>query len=238
MATLEDVRSLQATTEDVVTLAQIDATAALRAVDQSELVRERPRLELVVGDVVYGYGYGLSAIAADWYADARFEAPTTGRFTPVPHVGLTDRELSALVGWSLGPLFDAEHPDLELAIARLEGGVQKQVANSARLTITENTERDPVRPSYYRGASANCCAFCSMLTTRVYTRQSSADFDAHDHDRCFPVPIWPGQDADLPGYYADFQSEYDAAAAAARAAGESVTAKSVLRRIRAATGRS
>lgn len=237
MASLADLAGLRDTTEDAVLLAQVDASQALRSIDLDALERDRPRVELVVGDVIYGYGYGLSAIAADWYADARYESPATGRYVPTMHTGLTDQELAALVGWSIGPLFDAEHPDLQLAIARLEGGVQKQVANSARLTITENTERDPVRPSYYRGASANCCAFCAMLTTRVYTRQASADFDAHDHDRCFPVPIWPGEDAGLPAYYGDFQQEYDDAAAAAREAGEAVIARNVLRRIRQATGR-
>ena len=236
MATLEDVRSLEDVTEDVVTLAQADAADALRSVDLDALRPDRPRLERAVGDVVYGYGFGLSAFAADWYADARFEAGARGRYVPVPRVGLTDAEVSALVGWSLGPLFDVE-PDVPLALARLDGGVQKHVANAARLTVTGNVQRDPVRPSYYRGASANCCAFCSMLTTRVYASQAGADFDAHDHDRCFPVPVWPGERFEQPDYYATFQQEYDEAARAARAAGEPVTAKTVLPRIRRAAGR-
>lgn len=236
MATLEDVRSLEVVTEDVVTLAQDDAAAALRSVDLDGLRAERPRLEQVVGDVVYGYGYGLSAHAADWYADARLAAGARGRYVPAPVVGLTEAEVSALVGWSLGPLFAAE-PDVALAVARLDGGVQKHVANAARLTVTGNVRRDPVRPSYYRGASVNCCAFCSMLTTRVYATQASADFDAHDHDRCFPVPVWPGERFEQPDYYGTFQQDYDDAAAATRRAGEAVTAKNVLPRIRRATGR-
>lgn len=237
MATLAEVAILQAITDDVTALAQADAARALRQVDLGAIRAERPRLEREVGDVIYGYGYGLSALAADWYADARFEAPVTGRFTPAPSVSLTDRELSALVGWSLGPLFDVDHPDIDLAVARLDGGVQKQVANSARRTITENVARDPAKASWYRGASSNCCSFCLMLTTRIYTRRASADFSAHDHDRCFPVPTWSGTPSDLPPYYADFQEDYDRAATAAREAGEAVTAKNVLRRIRQATGR-
>ncbi len=236
MATLEDVRSLEVVTEDVVTLAQVDAEAALRSVDLDALRADRPRLERAIGDVVYGYGYGLSAVAADWYADARAESPARGRYVPRPQIGLSEAEVAALVGWSMGPLFAVE-PDVSLALARLDGGVQKHVANSARLTITGNVQRDPVRPSYYRGASANCCAFCSMLTTRVYRKRASADFDAHDDDRCFPVPIWPGQDPGLPDYYGTFQQDYDDAAAVTRRAGEPVTAQNVLPRIRRATGR-
>lgn len=236
MASLAEVATLQVITDDVVTLAQGDAAQIMREVDVGSLRLERPRLERRVGEVIDGYGFGLSAIAADWYADARAESPATGRFVPVARVGLTDAELAALVGWSIGPLFDAD-PDLRLAIARLDGGVQRTVANSARLTITENTERDPARASYYRGASANCCAFCAMLTTRIYTRRSGADFQAHDHDRCFPVPVWPGERIEQPPYYADFQQEYDDAAAEARRSGEAITAKNVLRHIRQATGR-
>lgn len=236
MATLEDVARLQSVTEDVVLLAQQDAAAALRRVDLSALDRLRPRLEAEVGDVLDGYGYGLSAIAADWYSDARLASPAVGRFVPVARTALTDQQLGALVGWSLGPLY-SDTPDLAGALARLDGGVQRVVANAARETVTENVVRDPARASYYRGASANCCAFCAMLTTRIYTRQSSADFQAHDHDRCFPVPIWPGQAADLPPYYADFHEEYERAAKAASAAGEGRTAKTVLRRMRQATGR-
>lgn len=236
MATLDDIASLRVATEDVVTLAQRDAAAVMRSVELQALVADRPRLERSVGEVVYGYGFGLSAIAADWYSDARTEAPVVGRFTPRPITGLTDEQLAALVGYSLGPLF-SEDPDLALAVARLDGGVQRTVANAARDTITENVRRDPVRPSYYRGAAADCCAFCAMLTTRVYVRRSSADFQAHDHDRCFPVPIWPGESGGQPSYYGDFQQEYDDAAQSARKAGEAVTARNVLRRIRQRTGR-
>lgn len=236
MATLADLSGLRATTEDVVLLAQQDAAATLRSVDVANLRAGTPGLRAAVGEVIYGYGFGLAAVAADWYSDARAESPAIGRFVPVPRVPLTDDDLASLVGWSLGPLYD-EHPDMRLAIARLDGGVQRTVTNAARETIIENTRRDPVRPSYYRGASANCCAFCAMLTTRVYTRRASADFSAHDHDRCFPVAVWPGEGVALPPYYGDFQQEYDDAAEAARRAGESVTAKSVLWRMRQATGR-
>lgn len=236
MATLSDLEPLLATTEDVVTLAQADAARVLRSLDLADLPRQRPGLERAVGDVVDGYGYGLAALAADWYADARAASPAAGRFVPLVRTSLSAEQVSALVGWSIGPLFDAD-PDVNRALARLDGEVQKAVADQARSTIVENTHRDPVRPSYYRGASANCCAFCAMLTTRVYTRLSSADFQAHAHDRCFPVPVWPGEPFNQPDYYGTFQAEYDAAAKAARAAGESVTAKSVLSRMRKATGR-
>lgn len=236
MASLSDLAPLQSEAEDVVALAQADAAMVVRSVDLSSLARQRPIIEQAVGDVIDGYGFGLSALAADWYADARYASPATGRFVPAARTWLTADELSALVGWSIGPLFDAD-PDMTAALARLNGGVQKQVANQARLTVVDNTRRDPVRPSFYRGASANCCAFCAMLTTRIFTRESSASFDAHDHDRCFPVPVWPGEAFGQPDYYGTFQAEYDEAAAATRAAGESVTAKNVLARMRKATGR-
>ena len=236
MASLSDIAPLRSWTEDVVTMAQADAAATLRGVDLSNLTAARPGLERAVGEVVDGYGFGLSALAADWYADARYAGPAAGRFVPTARTWLTNEQLAALVGWSLGPLFDVE-PDMAAALARLDGGVQRTVANQARLTIVDNTRRDPARASYYRGASSNCCAFCAMLTTRIYARRASADFHAHDHDRCFPVPIWPGESFEQPPYYVDFQDEYDQAAAAARAAGEAVTAKSILARMRRLSGR-
>lgn len=243
MATLEDLATLQSLSDDAVLLATLQARRAFRSVDPARVEAAIPALRRELQDVIDGYGYGLSAVAADWYADARAESPARGRFVPRTFTGLSEDEMAALVGWSVKPLFGAE-PDRAAALARLEGGVQRTVTNAARDTIVGNVRRDPAHPSYYRGASSTCCAFCAVLTTRIYRSEDAAGFKAHDHDKCFPVPFWPGQPLEQPDYYGDFQAAYDDAKAAARMAGEPVVMPSgrqrrdtVLWRIRQSTGR-
>lgn len=248
MATLQQVEPLRRATDDAVALAQADLRSMLLDLDTTDLDRARRGLEAGVDDIVYAYGFALASVSADWYDEARDAARAPGRYVATPTVNVERAAVSAFVGWSLQPLY-SDTPDVEAAYRRLASTTQKQVADVARGTIVDNTRRDPARPRYYRGASANCCAWCAMLAARgpVYGTESAAEAGSHRDCRCFPVALWPGERLVQPEYYADFVAEYEAAAKAARAAGEPVVAPSpqqrdnrrdtVLWRMRRATGR-
>ncbi len=77
-----------------------------------------------------------------------------------------------------------------------------------------------------------------MLASRgaSYRTEETASFDPHDHCRCFPVPLWPGQQIETP-HINQFMEDYFAGRDAARKSGEPLTTKSILRHIRATTGR-
>src|SRR5690606_37029729 len=59
---------------------------------------------------------------------------------------------------------EADAEQLEL-IDRLTGPVQRYVNDAARDTLSENADREGMR--WARHASANACAFCRMLATRL-----------------------------------------------------------------------
>lgn len=72
-----------------------------------------------------------------------------------------------------GLVDEADAEQLEL-IDRLTGPVQRYVNDAARDTLSENADREGMR--WARHASANACAFCRMLATRlaVFTSEEAA----------------------------------------------------------------
>lgn len=137
------------------------------------------------------YGSAAATLAADWYDDYRATADISGRFLAIPaEVG--DRGADELVGWGISPLFSAE-PDVEAAKTRIEGGLQRRIANVARDTVIDSAIADPAAEGWQR-VGVGSCAFCQMLIARgsVYS-EKTADFGSHDHCHCSAVPAFGGQ---------------------------------------------
>lgn len=157
-----------------------------QALAEDALVTKAALLDLVppLGD---RFSLAAGALAADWYDDVRELAEVRGRFTAEPADLVDAARYEALVGWAIGPLFGSA-PQPLVALSKLDGGLQRIVANAHRDTITASSVRDPGARGWAR-AGAGGCDFCRMLIGRggVYT-QASADFEAHDHCHCVAAP--------------------------------------------------
>lgn len=73
---------------------------------------------------------------------------------------------------------------------RLEGATTRLVLQGSRNTTMQTfAQRDQLVG--WRRVGSSPCAFCAMLISRgaVYDKDS-ADFHAHDHDRCSPEPLY------------------------------------------------
>jgi hypothetical protein len=155
----------------------------------------------VVPATVDVWTLAASALAADWYDGQRVSADVVGRFEAVtPDVNGFGGE--ALAGWGTELLKGAE-PDIAGARFRVEGGLQKRIVNSANLTVTDSTARDPAARGYQRSARAGACDFCRMVASRgaVFTKASST-FACHEHCFCAAVPAWGGRELPVSPYRA------------------------------------
>lgn len=163
------------------------AYAALAKLSQRDLARLWAKLNLgkpdkladplteILDALVGRYGSAAASLAADWYDEARADAPAEGRFAAVAATLPDTDRLGALSRWGVGPLFGAD-PDGATALALIAGGLQRLVLDMGRNTTTGSAAADPGRPRYARHASANACAFCAMLASRsdAYTSEASA----------------------------------------------------------------
>jgi hypothetical protein len=147
-------------------------------------------LESVPGLIGY-YADGTSALAADYYEDAREDAGVTSRFLAEPVVADRTVKIRRAVAWASEPLFDAAEVD---ASKRLAEVVQFEVARPFRDTVTVNRRRDPESVGWRRVTSGGC-AFCRMLADRgaVY-RTDTARFAAHPHCNCGAEPVFAAND--------------------------------------------
>lgn len=151
----------------------------------------------VLPAVIDTWGNAASSVAADWYDGLRESQAIKGSFRaivkPLPNPGA-----EALAGWGSQPLDepvkDLDSAPVERARARVEGGVQKRIVNSASLTITDSADEDPQARGWMRRTRPNACKFCVMVASRggVFTR-SSATFACHEHCYCEAVPAWGGK---------------------------------------------
>jgi hypothetical protein len=222
---------------DVVAVAQADLAEMWPSLPLDDAKAAERASAGVVLEILQTYGLMAAGAGADWYSEARTEAGVRGGYTPRLTVPVIVGQIAANVGWAVGPLFGEAKPDL--ALARLSGITQRLIANADRQTVLDNVRRDPARVRWYRGASARCCAFCAMLAGRgaVYRSEESGGFDAHNNCRCFPAPLFPNEQPDLPDYYANFREDYENAAEAVVKAGGKRTQSAVLAQMRVQTGR-
>jgi hypothetical protein len=146
----------------------------------------------VLPAIVEEYGSAAGALAADWYDNLRDEADTKRAFTAEP-AELPDRgRTDALARWGVEPLFGA-NPDGSAALTLITGGLQRIIADAHRMTVVDNSIRDPDASGWRRVGVGDNCGFCRMLIDRghVYT-ESSVTFRSHDHCNCAASPEWAG----------------------------------------------
>lgn len=177
-----------------------------------------PWVTAVTG-LVQQYAAASAVTAADYYAQARVAAGVRGAFSPAP---APVEELPARVedgtAWATRGLWSADvtAEDITAARTQVEGVAQRAVVQAGRDTIINATVRDRRAAGWARFAEPGACAFCAMLATRgpVYHSEESADFEAHDHCRCEPMPVWDGQPWQPDRRVARWQALYTQAAAA------------------------
>ncbi len=169
-------------------LARGDLEAAWRQVAGLDAVQVRDALMDVLPAIGDDYGLAAAAVAADWYEDVRDEAGAPGYFRADPAEGVTRERWDALARWGVEPLFVAE-PSRTAALALLTGGMQRTIADRHRLTIVDNSIRDPAASGWSRVGVGGSCGFCRMLIDRghVYT-EAGVTFRSHDHCNCAATP--------------------------------------------------
>lgn len=175
---------------DLTTLAKRDLFAVWQSLQGLGATETRDALAALLPDIGDTYGAAAGALAADWFDELRESAEVPGRYLaePAPEVELARWE--ALAGWGVSPLFRPD-PDPAAALTLIQGGLQRTVADRHRLTIVENSVRDPRAEGWRRVGDGSTCDFCRLLIGRgaVY-RESTAQFKSHDHCGCSAAPTW------------------------------------------------
>jgi hypothetical protein len=90
---------------------------------------------------------------------------------------------------------------MDRALVRTSGSASRQVLLGDRVTTLTAVDADTQAVGWARISDGDPCAFCWMLVSRgpVYKSEATANFQAHDHCGCKPVPVfsktapWPGR---------------------------------------------
>lgn len=152
---------------------------------------ESRRLQMLdtVPGVVAFYSDGSSALAADFYDDAR--VGTAGSYAASPIVLDRTVKIRRGVVWASEPLsIDNE----DLAAARFAQLMRTEMARPYRDTILTNQKQDPQAVGWRRVTrGSKSCGFCRMLADRgaVY-RKETATFASHDDCMCTAAPVFKG----------------------------------------------
>lgn len=192
MPTPDDLR---VAVSDLSTLAARDLSDLWRLADDAGRTQEA--LSDLLPAVTRTYGLAASTVAADWYDDLRDQQNVNGRFFAIVSE-LDDLGTDELAGWAVKPLYG--EADVEAARSKLEGGLQRRIANAARLTVMQSSIEDPQAVGWQRSASGGC-SFCQMLASRgaVYSK-ATVDFASHDHCNCTAVPAFGGRSLPVEPY--------------------------------------
>lgn len=155
---------------------------------------ESRRMQLLdaVPDVVGYYSDGSSALAADFYEDARDSAGVRGSFAAEAVILDRTVKIRRAVAWASEPL---GADDLENSILRFKSLVRSEVNRPYRDTVITNRKRDPAAAGWRRIARGAGCGLCRMLADRgaVY-RQDTAWFAAHPDCNCTCEPVFREND--------------------------------------------
>lgn len=177
---------------DVAGLAD-SANADLAAVwrEVSTAVAAQEALFRFLPHVVQQYGAAAATAAAVWYDDLRSKRGVPGRFTAAP-VSTNNLGADALVGWASDTAANVVQDgqvttEFQSLVA---GGMQRRIANAARLTLVHSVLRDPRGEGWERVAGGGACRFCLDLAGRYFRSESSAEFRTHDSCHCAAEPVW------------------------------------------------
>lgn len=187
----------QASLADALVQQVLAAWSAL--LDVAQLRKTIPVLSAGVAALVHQYGAASSAVAADYYDSARAAAAARGSYTVVPAQPAAYEQVDKSVRWATKGLW-APQPDTAPAKVLLQGTAARLALDAGRDTVTSAVRGDRQARGWVRHTEPGACAFCLLLSTRgpAYKTEQSAGFEAHDHDRCQPEPvfgIWePGAD--------------------------------------------
>ena len=198
MPTPSEVRTaLQLLTADAVAV----TLELSKQIDGSSEARRAALLESVP-EVIGYYGDGAAALAADAYDDERELAGVAAPFSSQPVVADRTVKIRRAVAWSSAPLFDGAD---DVALQRLSGVVQAEVARPFRDTMLTNRANDP-ESAGWRRITRGGCPMCRMLADRgaVY-RKTTAIFAAHEDCHCTAQPVFKtdvGEEASVIQYMA------------------------------------
>lgn len=138
-----------------------------------------------------------AAVASNFVAAFRNSLNVSGRYIPTPAAPLVADDivpwLRAAAPAEAVKLLNSGATDISTAtLDKVNGSVIRMVLDGGRSTITTTADRDPRCIGYERHASAACCAFCAMLTGRVYRNAESAGEGRKWHLKCHcaAVPVY------------------------------------------------
>lgn len=175
---------------DLTTLARADLSRIWPQMAGLDAEQTRDALMDILPTLGDTYGDAAAALAADWYEDARDGAAVAGVYRADPAGPVERARWEALARWGVDPLFGPA-PDPATALTLIGGGLQRTVADRHRLTVVENSVRDPQASGWRRVGVGRNCGFCRMLIDRghVYT-EASVTFRSHDHCNCAASPAF------------------------------------------------
>lgn len=171
--------------------AAVDASTEMLAGLTGSPQQRRALLLDATPELIAYYADGTSALAADFYDDAREAAAAPGLYVAEPVVVDRTEKIRRGVAWASEPLFGDDPRD---AASRLGEVVDLETARPYRDTILTNRRRDPSAVGWQRVTSGGC-KLCQMLAARgaVYTDQT-ARFATHPHCRCSAQPVFSSED--------------------------------------------
>jgi hypothetical protein len=175
---------------DLTTLAKRDLFALWQSLQGLGATETRDALAALLPSIGDAYGAAAAALAADWFDELRETEGVKGRFLAEPAPDVDQARWDSLAGWGVDPLF-GPNPDWAAALTLISGGLQRTIADRHRLTIVDNSIRDPRASGWKRVGVGDNCGFCRMLIDRghVYT-EAGVTFRSHDHCNCAASPSW------------------------------------------------
>jgi hypothetical protein len=160
-------------------------------IDLNNLNGTLPEYQHTVAGLVRKFGQSSGVLAADFYRTQRAAVGVAGKFTPTPADPAGLQQVRTSLSWATRGLWTPA-PDLPAVKTLTNGAAQKMVVDTGRNTLIQAIEEDRKARGWAREPRPTCCYFCAMLATRgaVYRSEQTASFEAHDHDRCVPVPLF------------------------------------------------
>lgn len=141
-----------------------------------------------------------AGLASDYYRGLRAVEGIPGSASPqLADETNRDRVIASLYITGLGTFNRSigagltEQAAKRQALVSLSGSVGRHVLNAGRDTIIGSAKTDRHSRGWARQTSGNPCSFCAVIASRgPVFKEDTADFQAHDHCACQPIPFWGG----------------------------------------------